>query len=305
MEKQILIDYLNKYDVGYWIEGKNVSKDSINIKCPFCDDHSNHLGIFYNDDKYSCWKCRTKGTISYLFSRLFGLTKNECDELIKSNTVSFKESAVSIIENMIKSTQSIDISIPTEVGLPEYFEVINKTIKCDLLQSYLKRRKLSIDTLIEHDCGICRVGDYMNRLIIPVVFKGRIVSFQAADMTGKAKVKYKTANNEINQYLYNYDNVYNEMIITEGILDCWAVKDGAVASFGTHITDRQKELILNKNLKRLIFCWDGDAYWKAREEAEYFKPFIDNVITVCLPKYEDPHSLGYDGVWDYISETCI
>ena len=301
--KQKIIDLLQKFEITYWTSGNNVSEDSVNIKCPFCDDHSNHLGIFEDTLIFHCWRCGAKGHFAYLLFVLTHLSYKECQRLLELNVVNFKESAVQTIENIISSEKKSDKIVAKEVGLPDYFEPVTKNMNFPLLEMYLKRRKIDLETVIKYGCGICQVGKYMNRLIIPVVFQGRIVSFQAADLTGKAEKKYKAADNEINQWLYNYDNIKDTMIVTEGVLDCWRVGEDAVATFGTHLTEQQEILILHKNLKKLIFCWDGDCYFFARKMAEIFKPFIEDVKVICLPKTEDPDSLGTEKVWEYIAEV--
>ena len=82
------------------------------------------------------------------------------------------------------------------------------------------------------------------------------------------------------------------MILTEGVFDCWRVGEDAVATFGTHITEEQKKLIHRKNLKELIFAWDGDAYWKARKIAQQFTCSLEKVRIVLFNKEEDPDSYG-------------
>lgn len=39
--KQLLIDYR----IPFSEQGKNIGNGWIGLKCPFCDDHSNHLGL--------------------------------------------------------------------------------------------------------------------------------------------------------------------------------------------------------------------------------------------------------------------
>jgi hypothetical protein len=198
ISKEKIIELLDKFEIPFWLEGNNVSVDSINIKCPFCDDSSNHLGIFNITGIFNCWRCGAKGHFSYLLSVLTHLSYEECQKLLELNVVNFKESAVQTIENIISPGKERDKIVSQEVGLPKYFEFVNKDTDFPLLEMYMKRRKIDLDTLIKYGCGICQVGKYMNRLIIPVIFQGRIVSFQAADMTGRGEIKYKTANNEIN-----------------------------------------------------------------------------------------------------------
>jgi DNA primase len=134
----------------------------------------------------------------------------------------------------------------------------------------------------------------MHRLIIPVYLNGEFVSFQGADLTGKADLKYKAGTDNIKSLLYNYDGIEDVMVVTEGVLDAWRVGDNAVCSFGTSITDDQKQLIINKNLKHLVFMWDSDAYWYAKKEAEYFRPFVDIVDVIKLPPDADPDEMEHE-----------
>lgn len=304
LTKQRICEILRSIDVPYFTEGKNVSPDSVNIKCPFCpDDPSDHLGIFEGSGIFSCWRCRKKGPLGYLLHVLTGLPREKCDEMIDDGSVSFDRDPEDQVRQIVDGeVESNARKRNGPVGLPECYEKITSDIRSPLLRAYMKRRDIPMETLMKHHCGICRSGRYMNRLIIPVIFNGSVVSFQAADMTGVADLKYDSAPNDINEYLYNYDNIVygGRMILVEGVLDMWRVEDDCVASFGTHLTDKQKFLILNRHPSELIFLWDEDAYDKISKfnsEAGFFEPFIDEVRIIRLPKDEDPDSIGKEEVF--------
>ena len=303
--KQKIISILKRFEIPYWIEGKNVSIDSINIQCPFCNDHSNHCGIFQNTMIFNCWRCNARGPFERLLVRLTNFSELECKKIIEDFDTTFKENTVdqiiSILNNERKTKKHLGIK---EVMLPEYFEKVTLDIVFPLLFKYLKRRKISLNTVIKAGCGICRVGKYMNRLVIPIYFHQTLVAFQAADLSGFAHLKYKTGPAEvfINDYLYDYDNIGKRMVVTEGILDAWRTGDDAVATFGTHFTERQKQLVLDKKLDELIVAWDGEAYWPSRKEADFFRPFIEKVKVVELPQGEDPDSLGKEKILNLIEE---
>jgi len=145
----------------------------------------------------------------------------------------------------------------------------------------------------------------MNRLIIPIYFEDELVSFQGADMTLKAEVKYKTEVSEVNRYLYNWDNLdlhFDYLILTEGILDAWRLGENSLATFGTTLSKAQFELILCYNPKKLIFAWDSDAFFVAEREAQKFEPFIDEVYTISFPEGEDPDSYGHEASWKLIEQ---
>jgi hypothetical protein len=190
--------------------------------------------------------------------------------------------------------------------LPKYFEKIDKGMEFPLLHRYLKRRNLSLDFVIEKGCGVCRVGEYMNRMVIPVLYKGQQVSFIAADMTGTAYHKYMNPGTTINQYLYGYDNLGSDIVIVaEGILDAWRIGDEATAIFGAYLTDRQKTLILEKEPEFLVFCLDGDAYWHARKESSFFEPYIDKVEVIRMSFDKDPDKLGHEEIWHLIEKELF
>jgi len=305
--RQKIINILKHFEIPYWTEGKNVSVDSVNICCPFCDDKSNHCGIFQDTMVFNCWRCSQKGPFKYLLSELTHFSEDECHRIIEEFDTIFRESTVDQIEDIFNKENEVRKHVGiSKVSLPEYFEKITLDIDFPLLDKYLNRRKISFDIIIKYRCGICRVGQYMNRMIIPVFLGNEVVAYQAADLTGRAEVKYRTGplDVEINNYLYNYDNIKENgrMIITEGILDCWRTGDEAVATFGTHITEKQKQLILDRKLKELIICWDGEAYWQARKVIEFFRPFISNISIIKLPGKEDPDSLGREEVFKLIEE---
>lgn len=308
--KQRIIEILRSIDVPYFTEGKNVSPNTVNIKCPFCsDDPSNHLGIFEGSGLFSCWRCRKKGPLAYLILFLTGLPRTKCDEMVADGQISFERDTADEIRRIIDGEIEIAAVRKHEdfTGIPQYFEKITTSTKFPLLDAYMERRDIEIKTLIHYGCGICRVGKYMNRMIIPVIFSGEVVDFQAADLTGTAEIKYRSSPGEINNYLYNYDAIKQggRIILVEGILDVWRVEDDCVASFGTHLTNRQKRLILDKQPDELVFLWDEDAWDKIsryNSDAGFFEPFVNSVRGVLLPKDEDPDSLGKEIVFQLIND---
>jgi hypothetical protein len=300
----LIKNILEKHNVKYWTEGKNVSPDTINVQCPFksCGDHSNHMGIFKSNLLFHCWKCNKKGHLSFLLAVLTGQPVERCEQEIRSEkiTLGLGEEEQEFEEQDSPKKKQVS-------PLPDFFEPLNYQINNSLLNSYTKRRKLTIDTLIERKCGICKAGPYMHRLIFPITFNNQQVSFVAADMTGQAKTKYLFPNSE--KYLYGYDEIPDEpdiLVVTEGVLDILRVgiKFG-VAQLGSYMTDVQKLHILRKKPKNLVFALDGDAYWHAKESAKFFDPIIENVVTIRMPFEEDPDSLGTEAIWNLIGEHLL
>lgn len=302
-----IISVLEHHDIQYWTYGKNVSEDSINIQCPFCDDHSNHCGIFKDTLGYHCWKCNRTGTFDFLVAYLTHRPVEECTEEIASFGIRFGQD---IVEQILDLLNPLPVETQKDnsqsITLPPYFEPVTHSTNFPLLDQYLSRRKILRETLIEHRCGICTVGECMNRLVIPVYYQGELVSYQAADMTGRSDVKYRTAKNEINQYLYRWDQVdpsLGYLILVEGVLDAWRVGGNAVATFGTSLTTRQRTLIIQSKIPCIVMCWDGDAWLHSKKEIEELQPYVPYIGLVELPTEEDPDSYGYDNTWKAINAT--
>ena len=301
--KTKIINILKQLDIPFWISGKNVSNNSVNITCPFCPDHSNHCGIFQDNLIYHCWRCGSTGPLQRLLCYLTGYSEEQCKKLVEEPYHNFKKSPEDQIKDIVNKDKpdtgkkSQDI---TEISMPEYSQLITWTTKSKLLDAYMSRRNISLSTLIAHECSLCEVGYYMHRLIIPIYFFGILVSYQAADLTGRAHVKYDTAPGDISNYLYGIDFIDRRMIVVEGILDAWRVGKDACASFTHHLTKRQQDLILNKNLEELIFCYDGDSYFKARKHAREFEYAVNKVNVIKLPTGEDPDSLGREKILELI-----
>ncbi len=296
-----IISLLEKYSIEYWTEGKNVSPGSINVQCPFCDDHSNHCGIFQDTLGYHCWRCDASGTFDYLLARITGQDKQRLAEEIKDFGFSFETDSTTQVEDLWKEEdrQSEKRSAPTgPIALPRFFDPITPQMDFPLLDWYLNLRGYPRSTPIEYGCGICSVGEYMNRMVIPVTLNGQLVSYQAADLTRRAQSKYKAAPGdiaEINNYLYRWDMIdwrKGYIVIVEGILDAWRFGDNALCTFGTHLTDRQKKLIIQSHVKKVIMCWDGDAWEKSLQHAEELNTFVPEVAVVHFPIEHDPDSYG-------------
>ena len=65
-----LLSYFDNTGIRYWEHGKNVGRDYIGIQCPFCYDHSNHLGIHRIHKGYRCLICGVSGSLISLLKQL-------------------------------------------------------------------------------------------------------------------------------------------------------------------------------------------------------------------------------------------
>lgn len=321
----LIISLLEKYNIPYQDnpeESHNTSEKCIGVQCPFCDDHSDHMGIFKENLAVSCRRCGLKGDFAYLLAILTNRTKEICrEEILSFSEISFeKDAEQQILEILYGQSGEEAPKEPTKVipiKFPDYFVPIEK-LDSPLLDSYIQKRRISREILIGQGCGICQAGKFMNRLIVPVFFEGQLVAYQGADLTGRSEIKYKadSKDSKIKEYFFRWDKLNRNLeyvIIVEGLMDSLRLLGNTLASFGTSLTSAQIKRLIKLNPKKLIFAYDGDAYLESERFAQEFSPFIEEVYTIELPYYwknfeervdEDPDSFGAENVWNLIQETC-
>jgi DNA primase len=112
------------------------------------------------------------------------------------------------------------------------------------------------------------IGSYLNRdykfrIIIPIIYEEKPVSFIGRDYTGKQIPKYKCPKREQEvihhkDILYNLDNCDKDFcIVVEGVFDCWKIGDDCCATFGTSWSEKQA-ILLSKRFNKICILYDND-----------------------------------------------
>jgi DNA primase len=150
------------------------------------------------------------------------------------------------------------------------------------------------------------IGEMSRRLIIPIVEGGKAVGYTGRDVTGAAQLKYRGPSGLLlHDLLYNWDEALgprgNRIVIVEGALDVWRLRGfdddwTVIATFGTHLSEAQRNRIFLRQPEELVIAWDADAWTLGVKEAGFWVPYIKAVWVLKLPRGEDPDSLGRDGV---------
>ena len=281
---------LQDYGIPYVTESEHhhASAGWINIHCPFCTGSKNfHLGInIYQPMVSHCWRCGGHSTASAL-ARILNQPVEKMKQLIQeyagpTGTIrkKAKEPRVSIL--------------PIKFPQP-YFEHLNEAGK-----KYLERRGFDPEKL-ERKWKLKQTGPvsfldkipYGNRIIIPIYWNGRLVSFQTRDITGKAEQRYLAC--PMRREVIHHKNIvygkeekwskYPALIVVEGVVDVWKLGTCAVATFGTSFTMEQV-LSLAKIHDKFFIVYDNEpqAHQQARKLAVKLKTlgkkvFIETVDT--------------------------
>jgi DNA primase len=244
------IKFLETYNIPHNTSGKNVGKDFVGVKCPFCDDPSTHGGFNLSKSYYTCLKCGYHN-LTKAVKVLVGVNYQQAKQIINE----FKSRGAESIyhPNELPATEPTNVcSLPAFAAPLESFH-----------KTYLKKRNFNPDKLIKEWrlIGTGFNGDYAMRIIAPIYFNNQLVSYQGRDITNESELRYKACakKDEVIHHkniLYGIDKVKSDKcIVVEGITDVWRLGPGAVATFGTGFTNEQV-LLLAERFEKVWFLFD-------------------------------------------------
>ncbi|MCP4475428.1 MAG: hypothetical protein GY821_12850 [Gammaproteobacteria bacterium] len=305
-----IIKYYEDFNIDYKTEGNNVSEGWVNINCPFCSDISEHLGFNLKNGKISCWRCGPSNLRSVIEETSY-LTSIPVDVLIKKYQIKNSHEINLSLRKNEERKQDVEIKLNTHATAafhqidfslnPMRFPHNMDWWKNSAFVNYLEKRKFDWEQ-IQKDWNIWIggfIGKFKWRIIMPVYFNNKLVSYVGRDITNKQKPKYlNLGGTNIKNYLYGYDfcKEKESVIVVEGILDAWRLgKGNAVATFGTQIT--AKQLLLLKQFKKVgvLFDCEKEAMNKAKQIVETLKALgVDAILIQLPPDVKDPAELSID-----------
>ena len=277
------IRFLTDYNITYWTQGKNVQDGWVNITCPNpeCNDKSQHGGFNIMKGYYNCWKCGHQ-SLRFIISLLTGESNptNIINEYMGSTIIRKR------LNKKVKSNVT-NIKLPgTELKKMHRKYLLKRGFDPDYIEKKYKIKGTGI------------TGDWKYRIIIPIYYKGQLVSYQGRDITDQQELRYKTLSKDesiINpkHVLYNLDNCKEEyIIVTEGAFDCWRLGNDSCATLGTSITKEQLRLL--RKYKKIFFIFDpeSEAYKKAKKAANELAIFGCKTEIIKLDEASDPAELS-------------
>ena len=250
--ENLLLDYSIPTSTG----GKNWQAGWIQVCCPMCGgaDHGFHGGFNISQNYYNCWKCGSH-QMENVVGTLLGVKWFEAKEILSQYTKTISQQQV--IKKKIASAK--------ECELPTNTHNLNHQHK-----KYLEKRNFNPNEIWKrwNIKGTGPIGPYKFRIIIPIYFEGKLVSYQGRDITNRSDLRYKACaiEKEVIHHkhiVYGIDHVKNrKAVIVEGVFDVWRLGYGAISTFGTEVTNEQIILLANR-LDYCAICFDVNAKSKA------------------------------------------
>jgi hypothetical protein len=262
----------------------------VNVACPFCTGHAGyHLGYEESNQRFRCWRCGFKRTLDVI-ARLAGEDERGAKRLYRQ----YQGRPVHPDPPELRVQRRAK---PTSVKLPTGTAPMTKRHR-----DYLHKRGFDPDQL-ERDYdlqGTGPVGPYKFRIIIPVHYQGRVVTYQGRDITGRrGGDKYRACREteearSIRECLYGLDRCRDghPVVVVEGATDVWRLGRGAVATFGIQFSAAQVRLLAKFRVRYILFDAEEEAQNQAQRLANALSGFGGVTEIVTLDDGEDPADLS-------------
>lgn len=268
----------------------------VNVSCPFCTGSHDgyHLGYCATEAYFKCWRCGWHPHWEVV-AALTGCARGAADGILTKYRTRVSELPLE------QRAPQEPILRPKVCKLPPGCAKLGAERWTDAHRRYLTHRKYDSDQIANTWRLVCAgalAGTYRWRVIAPIYFQGRLVSYQGRDITGRSPLRYRACAKERETRdhktcLYGYDEAvasgYDKVVVVEGITDVWRIGVGAVATFGIEYTAAQR-LLLARTFKSVAVLFDEDcaAQAKARALANELRIMGLRAQLVDLPECEDP-----------------
>ena len=189
------------------------------------------MGISENGRAAHCWRCGTH-PVRKVLSYLLNVSEDKISVILKPYKGDHYRKK---IEEPVISIHPLKYPKPSGELMPNG-------------KKYLERRGFDPDKL-EREWKLGQTGpvsfldkiSYNHRILIPIHWDGRMVSFQGRDITDKSELKYLACPKK-RERRHHKDIVYGKswgwkdllgsIIVVEGVTDVWRLGVNSVATFG-------------------------------------------------------------------------
>jgi len=260
----------------------------VQTECPFCSGNPGyHLGYNIAGDYFNCYRCGGHLPIDVI-ARLGRMDKSAARRALAQykGKARIRQDAAAL--SAVKLRRSC--KWPHGVGPLKRMH-----------KRYLQGRDFDPEKLIRTwnlEATGC-TGDYKFRILAPITFEGKVVSFQGLDVTDLASLHYKTCaeKNEARKHkhcLYGAEHTGKDAVIVEGIADTWRLGPGAAATFGIGYTQTQVQLISKYRRRFLLFdSGDVQAILQAEKLGHALSVFPGETELIEI-EWDDPGEMPQD-----------
>lgn len=190
--------FLEQNHIEVKTSGKNVSRGNVAVHCPFCgpQDPSEHMSIRLDGKGWRCFRHpdhRGKNP-ARLVQMLLGCTWEHASKLV-GNAINIPSDFMAAVRQQFESPPIIDAP---PIKLPPEFKPLNNGLPSGRrFRNYLRRDRgfttedIAIMTR-RYGLRYCTHGAYKGRIIFPVWFEGKLISWTGRTIYEVEELRYRT-----------------------------------------------------------------------------------------------------------------
>jgi len=261
-------------------------------ECPYCHHKRTSFYVKVGVGIWKCHFCNESGWALRLIEKVTRCTTQEAlDRIMAHRTSVYSDDEWEVVE---------EEEPPPVIELPEGFHLLAES-NGETAQRYraYALTRMTTSQIVEYKVGFCATGYYRGRIVVPVYHLGSLVNWVARAISATNPKKVLTPpGNEQYSYVFNLEKIWGHdtAVVTEGVFDCLAAGNKAVATFGKKITDTQVNVLIDAGVRHLILTWDSDAQQEIWDNFNQLRMAFDSVLVVELPTGADPASIGHNGM---------
>ena len=256
-------------------EHHHVTEGFLGIECPFCSKDSGKfkLGYSLSYGYFTCWTCGHHRPVEVLVE-ITGKSPRECFEMLSQLECQVTKKKV------VKGKTTL----PSGTGslLPIH-------------KNYLRKRGFDPKEIVKL-WGVMGTGlaSYLAwKLVIPIHFRGQIVSWTTRSVSDEGSPRYINAQPEhealpIKSLLYGEDFCRHATVVVEGPVDTWRIGPGSVAVLGTAVSAAQVAKLVKYPVRVVCMDVEPSAQVRARELCEKLESFPGTTTNIVLESGKDP-----------------
>jgi DNA primase len=260
------------FDVASFLDDNGIVYDwydetNVTLDCPYCGKGKRHFCISVEKPVFHCFKCGEKGDWVRVVAELLGVPINEAYGLVHG-ALDFTVSKP-VFEKPLE-----EVKLPADTGWIRG------------AKSYLLARGIDDWMIDRYKLYFTLIPPYSHRIIIPIFYQKKVVSFQARTILDDAPLRYKNPPGvNTRDFLYGYDDMDSDSPVTivEGPFDRMILSSqgiNTVAIFGKELTDSQLRML--DGVKDIRIMFDSDATDKAVELYYALDSYFDSILIVPL-----------------------
>lgn len=298
-----MVKLFDFYRIEYKTEGhKHCRPGWINTVCPCCEGTAGyHLGYNLAEEYFVCWRCGYKPFWKIL-SKLLRIKEEELGAVLKA----FKGSSTQALP--VVSTLNIkDHKLPSSTS-----EMAKRHLDYLVSRGFNPRELRDAWHLM--GTGPISMLDgvvYANRILAPIFWEGKQVSFQTRDISGRAELRYIACPEE--REIIKHKHILYRLpdppfvsgkrlgIIVEGIADAWRIGRYAAATFGAKYTPEQV-LQISKLFDVVVVVYDSDFTGRTQGDKLVAELRFAGIDARREEVAEDPGSLTEAQARDFVGD---